>query len=255
MVTIVADLGNSRLKWGRLDRDGSLRDVIAVAVDDPARWAAVWEAWQLGSLPSRWSVSSVNPPLAERLAAFLAERGVASVHWFRSAADVPVRHDLEAPETAGADRAFAVLGALAVRNAGGPGIVVSCGTAVTVERIAASGVWLGGAIAAGLGLTARALHMLTAQLPLVEPGATPAAWGRSTRPALEAGVYWGVVGAIRELVSRQAAGVEPSPWRVWTGGDAARLAPAVDGEDASVVPDLVLHGLAGLERQSGRRER
>ena len=55
------------------------------------------------------------------------------------------------------------------------GLVVLCGTAVTIERVAADGTWQGGAIAAGLSMTARALHLLTAQLPLVDPREAPPA--------------------------------------------------------------------------------
>ncbi len=245
MPTIVADLGNSRLKWGRIGPDGSLLDVASLPLDDQDGWLALWNGWNLDSATAWW-ISSVNPPLAERLHNFLGERGVHQVHWMRSAADVPLHHELEQASTAGADRALAVLGALDLREACQSCLVVLCGTAITVERINVEGVWQGGAITLGLGMTARALHVLTAQLPLVHPGPEPPAWGRSTRPALEAGVYWGVVGAIRELLGKQATGFDSEPRILWTGGDAPRLAPAVAGAKAEIVPDLVLRGLARL---------
>jgi type III pantothenate kinase len=122
--------------------------------------------------------------------------------------------------------------------------VVLCGTAVTVERVSKEGVWQGGAITAGLGLAARALHLQTAQLPQIALAAIPPAWGDSTRPAIEAGVFWGVVGAIRELLRRQEAGMIEPPWVVWSGGDAEVLARSVDWPGATVVPELVLRGLA-----------
>lgn len=244
MLRIVADLGNSRLKWGRVDRTGEVAESTALPNDEPAAWDAVWSRWRLGDEPSEWAITTVNPPLAEQLAAFLAERAVGKTTWYRSAADVPTRHLLEAPETAGADRALAVGAAVARHPAGRPGLVVSCGTAITVERIGSDGVWQGGAIAPGLTLASKALHLLTAQLPLIVPCEVPAPWGRSTRPALEAGLFWGVVGSIRELLTRQAVGLTPRPWLVWTGGDASILAPTIEWEDVQVVPDLVLDGLA-----------
>jgi type III pantothenate kinase len=250
---VVADLGNSRLKWGRLDGRGRLAEAVALGLDDPESWAQTWRRWGAPE-GSSWAVATVNPPAAGRLAAFLDARvsDPSAVRWYRSAADVSVRHRLERPETAGADRAFAVAAAVAAQPAGrpGPGMVVLCGTAVTVECVAADGTWQGGAIAAGLGLTARALHLLTAQLPPVEPSTDPPppAWGNATVPALEAGVFWGVVGAIRELLTRQAAGLSGAgpPWVVWTGGDAEPLARAVAWPGSRVVADLVLHGLAGV---------
>jgi type III pantothenate kinase len=247
VLRIVADLGNSRMKWGRLGIDGQVERVLALPPDDPSAWAAAWSDWHAGgSHPSSssWAIGSVNPPLAERLRSFLEARGVVAATWYRSAAEVAVAQALSHPETAGADRALAVAAAVGGRPAGRPGMVVMCGTAVTIERIAADGVWQGGAIAAGLGLTARALHILTAQLPLVAPREAPAPWGSATTQALEAGVFWGVVGAIRELLTRQAEGFGETPWLVWSGGYSETLSRAVAWPDARVVPDLVLHGLA-----------
>jgi type III pantothenate kinase len=127
-----------------------------------------------------------------------------------------------------------------------PGLVVSCGTAITVERITARGVWQGGAIAPGLGVSGRALHHFTKQLPMVEPRAAPPAWGSSTQPAVESGVFWGTVGAVRELLARQAGDLSGDLWVIWTGGDAALLASPIAGGDARIEPDLVLLGLAHL---------
>ena len=244
---MVADLGNSRLKWGRVGEGNRIERAIALPLDDEGAWATAWERWNpAGAEPSTWAIATVNPPLAERLDAFLKGRGAVATTWYRSSAQVPVPSVLERPETAGADRALAVLAACALHPSGRPGLVVSCGTAITIERIAADGTWQGGAIAPGLGLSARALHLLTAQLPLIQPPEAPPAWGRSTRPAIEAGLFWGAVGAVREILARQAAGLVPDPWIVWTGGDAAVLAPWIDRGDAKVVPDLVLEGLARL---------
>ena len=134
MPRIVADLGNSRLKWGRLGPGGGLEATVALPTDEPDSWARAWEDWRLGDGDATWSVASVNPPLASRLERFLAGQGVESIRWHRSAAEVSVRHELDHPETAGADRALAVVGALGLREGRGPGLVVSCGTAATVER-------------------------------------------------------------------------------------------------------------------------
>jgi type III pantothenate kinase len=244
VLRVFADLGNSRLKWGRPRADGGL-EVVSLPLDDPAAWCDAWAAWNPSADPSSWAISTVNPPVADRLGRFLEGQPGASARWFRSAADVPVPHELEGPHTAGTDRAFAVLGAVAAHPGGGPGVVVLCGSAITVERISADGVWQGGAIAPGLRLAAEALHAMSSQLPLVHPDRPPAAWGRSTVPALEAGVFWATVGAIRALVDRQAGGLSPRPWVVWSGGDAELLmgSSVLDLPDARLAPSLVLDGL------------
>ena len=239
MRRIVADLGNTRLKWGELAETGQVEGVLALSADDPSAWEAVW-----ADGPSRWAISSVNPPAAKQLERFLAARGVTDIRWYRSAVEVPVRHGLLHPESTGADRALAVAAAVANAPAGRPGQVVLCGTAITVERVSAEGVWQGGAIAPGLALSARALHARTAQLPEVVPQTVPNAWGNATGPALEAGIFWGVVGAIRELIKAQAVGLGEEPWVIWSGGDAERLAPHVSDGPPRIVPNLVLVGLA-----------
>jgi type III pantothenate kinase len=239
---VFADLGNSRLKWGRVNPDGSL-DVLALPVGDPSAWSQAWSQWNPTGGPSSWAISTVNPRIAETLGRFLDAQQDVSVRWFRSAADVPVVHELDSPQTAGTDRAFAVLGALAGRS--GPGIVVSCGSAITVDRISADGIWQGGAIAPGYRLAAESLHGMSSQLPLVHPDRPPPPWGRSTVPALEAGVFWGTVGLIRTLVARQAEGLSPRPWVIWSGGDVELLRgpTAIDLPDVYYSPSLVLHGV------------
>jgi type III pantothenate kinase len=245
MLRIVADLGNTRLKWARLDESGRLTPSSALPPDDPLAWEALWDDWhQNQHEPSCWAVASVNPPAALQLAAFLTERHVQRATWYTTAADVPLEMDVEGADTGGADRALAVLAALALAPAGQPGLVVSCGTAITIERVTAAGVWQGGVIAPGLFLGARALHLLTAQLPLIHPDQSAPFWGRGTFPSLEAGVFWGAVGTVRELIARQTFDDGGDPWILWTGGDAQRLAGPVSGRDAWIVPDLVLRGLA-----------
>jgi type III pantothenate kinase len=51
------------------------------------------------------------------------------------------------------------------------------------------------------------------------------------------------VGAVRELLARQTFDDGAKPWVVWSGGDAQRLARSVSGEDARIIPDLVLQGV------------
>ncbi len=246
----VVDLGNSRIKWGQanLDPTGQILQSLATPTDDPAAWTTAIDRLNPQGRDCRWAISTVNPPVADRLSRFLEARNVHADHvqWFRSAAEVPLRNALEHPETAGADRALAALAARQLAPENRPGLVISCGTAITVERIDKGGVWLGGAIAPGLGLFASALHQGTAQLPWVSLAADlaeapPPPFGPSTAKALTAGIFWGTVGAARELVRQSSANGEC--WQIWTGGDAAWLALQVDGPTAWIVSDLVLIGL------------
>jgi type III pantothenate kinase len=57
-------------------------------------------------------------------------------------------------------------------------------------------------------------------------------------------VYWGLVGAVRELLARQHQDLDGDPWVIWTGGDAALLAPPICGREARIETNLVLLGLS-----------
>ncbi len=241
MVTILADLGNTRLKWAALNGQG-LGEVAGIALEGED-WPAALGHREPGE---RWILSSVNPPAAARLRAALMASGVGAIEVLTSAAEVAPPNRLDEPSRTGTDRALSVRGALGLHDGRGPGLVVSCGTALCVERIDRDGVWHGGAIAVGLGLLSRALNQGTAQLPTVLPDRPPEPWGRSTAPAIAAGVFWGAVGTVRELILRQAEGLGPDAWLVWTGGDAPVLSGQIPWDEARVrvVPELVLLGLA-----------
>ncbi len=111
--------------------------------------------------------------------------------------------------------------------------VIDLGTAITVDVVKA-GAFIGGLIAPGIRLQARALHEHTALLPDVTPRRVRA-MGRGTRESIVAGISFGVQGLIE--VTRRALG------RVvifGTGGDASLYRDLVD----EVVPDLTLEGIA-----------
>jgi type III pantothenate kinase len=261
IIGFVADIGNSRIKWGEVDDAGVLDRFSASPVDRPDLWPRLRESWSRSDERRPMiAVSSVNPRIAARFHDFLEDQWggapAPTLIWYRSAADVPIPHQLESPETAGADRGLAVAAALGALPEGRPGLVVSCGTAVTIERISRERIWQGGAIAPGLWLSARALNQNTAQLPFVEVGSPPPAWGSSTRPALAAGVFWGVVGGVRELLDRQLHDLPGDPWIIWTGGDADAIAGVIAGPQANITPHLVLQGLiqvSGMGRREGDR--
>src|SRR5690606_34125085 len=99
----------------------------------------------------------------------------------------------------------------------------------------------------GIGLSVETLAGRTAKLPSVEIARPAVALGRSTIESIQAGVYHGHVGAIRQLVgelAREAFGGE-RPAVVGTGGFARLL----EGENLfdEIVPELVLLGLRQAE--------
>ncbi|MDQ7843486.1 MAG: type III pantothenate kinase [Armatimonadota bacterium] len=127
-----------------------------------------------------------------------------------------MRIHYENPKEVGADR---ICNAVAVyEKYGGPAIVVDFGTATHYTVVSAKGEFLGGAIAPGLGISVRALAEHAAQLPhveLVKPGGIIA---RSTVTAMQAGIIYGFVGQVEEIVRRMKAELGGSATVVATGG-------------------------------------
>ncbi|MCG8448673.1 MAG: type III pantothenate kinase [Pirellulales bacterium] len=166
-----------------------------------------------------------------------------------SVADLPLEVRVDQPDKVGIDRLLGAVAANRLRQPGRAAVTVGVGTAITVNRIAADGTFEGGAILPGLGMSAAALHAGTASLPQLSPPAIdkpPAPVGKSTGAAIEAGLYWGAVGAIRQLAERQSLQADQPPQVYVTGGDAALLAEQLGlaGTPAHFVPHMVLAGMA-----------
>jgi type III pantothenate kinase len=95
-------------------------------------------------------------------------------------------------------------------------------------------------------LSTLALSQGTDQLPRIDvtKGDPPSsAIGSSTEEAIRAGVFWGTVGALREILGRAKRRLEAPVDVFLTGGDMQHLARYVDA-DAVCVPHLVLTGIA-----------
>ncbi len=122
----------------------------------------------------------------------------------------------ENPKEVGADR---ICNAIAVTaKYGGPAIVVDFGTATTFTAVSAEGDFLGGAIAPGIGISVDALAEHTAQLPRVELTKPKAVIARSTVSAMQAGIIYGFVGQVEEIVRRMRAELGGRVVTVATGG-------------------------------------
>jgi type III pantothenate kinase len=151
--------------------------------------------------------------------------------------------DVDAPEQVGIDRLAAGLAAYHMRHNSASVIVIDAGTAITVDRVDEPGVFRGGAIFPGPFLLADSLHRHTYALPLVHvPDVPPSPVGKNTDAAISSGVFWGMVGAIRELVRRVGADLKAPPEIFFTGG--AEQTAIADLIGARQVPDLVLRGIA-----------
>ena len=157
---------------------------------------------------------------------------------------MPLRYQ---PATSlGPDR---LVDALAARSAyGAPVITVDFGTATTFNVVDAAGVFIGGAIAPGVGIAAQALADAGARLTRIAllPASETPQVGRSTEQGMRSGLLLGFAGLTRGLLDRLEAELRQDgagrPTVVATGGLVYHIAPWVPRID-HVVPDLILDGM------------
>lgn len=231
---VVVDVGNSRMKWGWCQ--GSYIVNVTAFADDVATWErAVGNRENLA-----WAVASVNPQLCERFLAWANLRGdrVMLIH---NDVNLPIRLEVEAPESVGIDRILGAVAANERRRANTPAITVDVGTAVTINSIDEAGHFRGGAILPGYRLMGSALHEHTAKLPAIriEDIAKIARFpGQNTRAAILCGIRAAVAGAVEHVVGN----LELCDYFV-TGGDASLLLHDVVRIPFVHVPTLVLEGI------------
>lgn len=191
----------------------------------------------------RCVVSSVCPAADDAVASFSRGLGIERVEFFGRDLPVPIQVKVRKPLKVGTDRLLMALAAKELRGA--PCIIISAGTAITLDLVDAQGCFAGGAIAPGFHLAARALHEQTALLPLVEPAQPAEPAGQDTASAMQSGVYWSCAGGVLALIERfrELPGCE-SAAVVSTGSDASLLLPALPEGDSCAEPDLIFKGMA-----------
>lgn len=122
-------------------------------------------------------------------------------------------------------------------------IIIDFGTATTFCVINQNKSYLGGVILPGVRLAADALAKNTAKLPSVEIIKIDQVVGRSTIESMQSGVFYGAIGACRELIARIKKEIygDTDAIVLATGGFASLFAE--QGLYDHLLPDLVLLGI------------
>ena len=122
-------------------------------------------------------------------------------------------------------------------------IIVDLGTATTFCAVTKEKDYLGGSIIAGLRLCMEALEAKTAKLPSVEIVSMYEALGRSTIESLQSGLYYGHLGAMKEIIAKvtKECFQDEKPLIIGTGGFSSLFEKEKIFD--VIIPDLVLKGM------------
>ena len=254
---LAIDVGNTNVKFA-LVQDGDIRTRWRIHTDArrTADQYAVW-LFQLIELEgfARTDVDAVIistvVPRALHNLEMLATKyfKVDPVIAGKGRATWPMQLDVANPASLGADRAVNSIAAHALHS--GDKVMISFGTATTVDHVDFTGAYKGGLIAPGLNLSLEALVSAAAKLPriAIEALSDPSVIGRDTESQMQIGIYWGYVSMMEGLIARMKAEIARPAKVIATGGLAAVFQKNAHLFDA-IEPDLTLKGLALLHRHS-----
>ena len=251
---LLVDAGNTRIKW----RIVAGRQLIAAGTALTGDWPELNVAWQSFRLAQ--AVLSCVAPASVRagLAELLRQRGVAA-HWLLSErARYGVLNHYTVPDKLGSDRYAGLIAASRLKL--GDCVVVSVGTATTVDLLDRNAAFLGGIILPGPDMMRVALLRGTGQIESRMQSYAASMPGelnlmpppRDTAAAVETGIVMAQVGAIeamcQSMEQNMESGMTRSPLLILTGGGRAQVRAGLRRELIEI-EDLVLEGLAwiGLE--------
>lgn len=274
---LLVDIGNTRLKWNWAPHnDGAFKQ--------PTRAVAYKTASMAQLLSQQWGV--IPAPFPALAVVNVAGKAVAqaltdwcSVQWGQAPRFVDtaaefqgVRNGYADPAQLGADRWLAVIAAHR-QNSGRHNVIISCGSAITVDTVTADGRHKAGPILPGRDMMLTALSAGTGdladrynagsdkkktrnnntlnndkQLSAGHAGSVTGVFVDNTRDAMGSGVNFAVAKALDAIVPDMCRALLASDDRhgvniLVTGGAASQVMALTTITEYTQEPDLVLQGL------------
>ncbi|MDH2918150.1 MAG: type III pantothenate kinase [Sideroxydans sp.] len=240
---LLIDAGNSQMKFALLSA-ASWHDLPPLATHKHAELSAHWQACReldWSRVNAVWASNVAGDGVAAQLRDAVAAHKV-PLHIIQAQrAQGGVQNGYENAAQLGSDRWAALLAARALCQ--DDCLVVSCGTATTIDALNAQGEFLGGLILPGLDLMRSSLLARTAQLKHAD--GRYAKFPRNTADAIMSGALQATLGALLQqyaVLQNNAAQV------ILTGGAAGALQAQLE-LPVRVVENLVLHGIAHIAQE------
>jgi type III pantothenate kinase len=230
---LLLDAGNSALKWVLMTVDGHVGPAHGTrrnAPPDELTASLVREWRERADIPvqAAYGCAVASPSLMRAIEQAVLQAFALPVRWFESQpryehGGVVLRNGYRDCTQLGVDRWHSLIAARAAHPDRSL-VVVTAGTATTVDGVTIDGSFIGGAIAPGVRLMYEALAKGTARLPVSRGQLV--AYPDNTDDAIASGVLGSQLGLIERFV-RNFRVEHGTPLIVLTGGHAAQLAPYV----------------------------
>jgi type III pantothenate kinase len=247
-MNLLLDVGNTRLK-AAIDRDGMLGETATFALADDA-FVASFDAWLAANAiasPQAWLAAVAPDNVIEKVAAALARHRIVAERVTTQSQALGVRIAYTDASRLGVDRWLNLLAAH--QRSPGATLIVSVGTALTIDALLPDGRHLGGLIAPTPEVARAAL---IARAPRLDVAAGRIArFATSTEDAVASGAVLAAAALVERSAAELAGIAGTAPSLLLTGGGAAELQPWLPPHQR--IDDLVLHGLARWASVAGRR--
>jgi len=234
------DMGNTRTKW-RLRNDSVTLDRGAIDTGFGFKVLERCLGNYRAQIKTVWVVSVVGEELEAELADWVGRFLSISPKFAQSCEQVgEVRNGYEIPVALGVDRWLGLLASYHL--VGGACVVVSCGTAITVDLLSGDGRHRGGYIVPGLTSILSSINSSARLIQIdKEQFSMSLLPGKATDRAVFAGVSSMLLGVVENGIKQLSGFGEDKVQLILTGGDAEKLASFYSR--AYLIPDLVLDGL------------
>lgn len=191
-----------------------------------------------GSLPIKIStvIRSVKDAVTHALS------GLGPLSWVTCRPDFPVTITYDKPELLGTDRIANCLYCIK-KYPETNCIIISAGTAVTVDLLSSAREFKGGFILPGIELQLQNLHRNTAELPIVDHHTDSNEFPpRSTQSAMAQGVFYSVTGGISSIINKVRSEYPAYTTILACGGAWPAIERAFDFQ-YRYIPDMTLVGV------------
>lgn len=244
---LAIDVGNSNItlgvyegekltsRWRLATNHNTMPDEYGILIHDLLCHAGI-EGGHLEGI----SLGSVVPILTSRLreaAKKFFDSPLFVVDWYSNSG---LNLEVDKARALGADRIIDMVAVHKIYQC--DALVIDFGTATTFDVLTAEGVYLGGAIAAGVGITADALAGRTASLPRIDLVVPASVIGTNTVEQMQAGLVTGYICLMEGMVQRYKDEMGEDLKVIATGGLAETLSAYTHVFDI-IAPWLTLDGL------------